>query len=149
MLRCRRCCGQAWRNAKQRGFGPVGPWDRVVRPLRPALARAPPRPALPVVAFHCASRCIVRVHGGPRHIAAMARAGSNERWAGTTSSVNQRPFLQCGQQSISMAATRRMKACASSRACEFAAGIASSWRASASRPVLAAAARAARSGGCA
>ena len=38
----------------------------------------------------------------------------------------------------SMAATRRMKACASSRACGLAAGIASSLRANASRSVLAA-----------
>jgi hypothetical protein len=48
------------------------------------------------------------------------------------------PSLQCGQHWISMAATRRMKACASSRACGLAAGMASSLRAVASRSVLAA-----------
>ena len=52
------------------------------------------------------------------------------------STTRQCPSLQCGQQAMSKAATRRMNACASSRACRFAAGIASSLRAVASRSVL-------------
>ena len=52
--------------------------------------------------------------------------------------TRQWPVLQCGQQLISMAATRRMKACASSRARGLAGGIASNCRANARRWVLAA-----------
>ena len=50
--------------------------------------------------------------------------------------TTQRPVLQCGQRLMSMAATRCMKACASSRAWALAAGICSSRRASARRLVL-------------
>ena len=55
------------------------------------------------------------LQGGPRH-AAVAVIGSAERSALNSCRTRQRPTLQYGQQSISMVATRRMKACASSRA---------------------------------
>ena len=54
------------------------------------------------------------------------------------STTHHRPSPQCVQHATSMAATRRMKACVSSRACGLAAGIASNRRACASRSVLAA-----------
>lgn len=68
-------------------------------------------------------RCRSGGHGGPRHDAGNVALLCGRR-GGSTCSVSQCPVLQCGQQSISMAATRRMKACAPSRACELGAGMA-------------------------
>ena len=59
------------------------------------------------------------------------------RSAPRCSTTHQCPSLQYGQHATSMAGARRMKACASSRACGLAAGIASNRRARASRSVLA------------
>jgi len=74
-------------------------------------------------------------HGGPRPAASVGAAMA-ARSAPRCSTTRQCPSLQCRQHAISMAVTRRMKVCASSRAWRLAAGIASSLRAVASRSVL-------------
>ena len=58
-------------------------------------------------------------HGSPRHVADGGGARSAAiaaRSAPRCSTTRQYPSLQCGQHSTAMAATRRMKSCASSRA---------------------------------
>jgi hypothetical protein len=101
-----------------------------------ALQRAPccavigtclPRHAYPTQAWRVLRLACVG-HGGPLHsVGGMAARAA--RSAATCSSATQRPTLQCGQHAISMAATRRMKACASSHACGFALGMLNSCRA--------------------
>ena len=61
----------------------------------------------------CKRQPRARAHqGGPRHAVGVAIEFSAGRSAATCCNTRQRPILQCGQQSISMAATRRMKASA-------------------------------------
>jgi len=84
-------------------------------------------------------------HGGPRQGGCSLGALDERhgidgavRDGATSSTTSQRPTRQCGQRSMSIAATRRMKSRTFSRARGSAGGIASSWRASASRSALAA-----------